>query len=478
MKKDHANIPLYHRLADHYEKGSISYHVPGHKSGNVFPSVVSQDFINFLKYDLTEINGLDDLHDPEEVIKEAQQLTSQLYGVKNTYFLVNGSTVGNLAAILSLCEEKDTIIVQRDSHKSVFNAIKLSKVNAVFVASEIDPRTHLSIGINVDTIEQAIKLAPTPIKAIVITNPSYYGISKNLTDIIQLAHRYHIPVIVDEAHGAHFIIGSPFPISAVELGADIVIQSAHKTLPAMTMGSYLHTQGSLFDEERLQFYLRALQSSSPSYPIMASLDFARYYIEELRKEDMKSLERQLINFYRLVNQIDTLSTVHVQQPNVVTDLLKMTLSSSIMTGYELQRALEEEGIYTELADPLYVLLVLPLSLSFDFHETILKMQRAVAKQQKNQAQTFLIEPFSFSNEVVLKPFSQDNKKEKELVPLTESVNRICTQSIIPYPPGIPILMEGEVITALHIQYLKQIIALKGKIQGSPLSEKGLINVFV
>ncbi len=470
-----SKLPLYNCVLNHIAKKPLSYHVPGHKSGYVFPEDIEKDFLQFLKYDLTEITGLDDLHEAEEAIQDSQILAANLYGVDQTYFLVNGSTVGNLSAILSLCEEGDSIIVQRDSHKSIFNAINLAKANAIFVSPDVDLTSQLTIGINVEDIKQALKTAPSSVKAIVLTNPTYYGVSTDLAPIVSLAHKHSIPVVVDEAHGAHFILGAPFPKSATEFGADIVIQSAHKTLPAMTMGSYLHVKGNLINKPRLSYLLGALQSSSPSYPIMVSLDIARYYVQCLKNEGTEKIKANLKGFYEEVNLLDTLSIVKLKQENLKVDLLKLTLSSTQLTGYELQEALEAEGVYTELADPLYVLLVLPLSSSFDFSDTLFRIKKAVGLKEKSGFEKDKIDTLYYPEKITQKIYNHTN--ETEIISLENALGKICAETIIPYPPGIPLLLEGEKISLHHLKYLKQILFFKGKIQGSKNIRHGFIRVF-
>jgi arginine/lysine/ornithine decarboxylase len=229
-------IPLYEALIHYKNTNEISFHVPGHKSGVVLNQQSQNIFKELLKIDATEISGLDDLHSPEGVIKEAEELLAALYQVKKSFFLVNGSTVGNLAMILSVCEKDDVILVQRNCHKSVLNAIKLAKARPVFLEPEYNSEWKTSTGVAEKIVEKAISLYPNA-KAVVLTYPNYYGMVYDLKSIIDLAHLKNIPVLVDEAHGPHFIIGEPFPASAIQLGADMVVHSAHKTLPAMTMGS-------------------------------------------------------------------------------------------------------------------------------------------------------------------------------------------------------------------------------------------------
>ena len=263
-----SKTPLFDQLMKHHEGNPISFHVPGHKYGQVFPEKGRNYFSDILKMDATEITGLDDLHSAEGVILEAEKLLADLYRTQRSFFLVNGSTVGNLAMTLSTIKEDEIVLVQRNSHKSIMNGIKLANARPVFISPEYDLDYRVAGGLSYESVKSALIQYPNA-RAIILTYPNYYGMTVDLKSIIDLAHAHNIPVLVDEAHGVHFIAGDYFPPSAVELGADIVVQSAHKTLPAMTMGAFLHYQSRLVSSSNLQFYLQALQSSSPSYPLMA-----------------------------------------------------------------------------------------------------------------------------------------------------------------------------------------------------------------
>ena len=210
--------------------------------------------------------------------------------------------------------------------------------------------THISL----NTLRTAIERYPKA-KALILTHPTYYGVTTpDLVGIIELAHAAHIPVLVDEAHGAHFVVGGKFPLSALQLGADVVVQSAHKTLPALTMGSYIHIQSNRVPAEKINRYLRMLQSSSPSYLILASLDDARCYIETYSEGDHKALIYSRTQFIDGLKMIKNLEVIEVNDP------LKLVLRVRGYSGYVLQEKIELQGIFCELADPKQVLLVLPL----------------------------------------------------------------------------------------------------------------------
>ena len=471
--------PLYSALLKHAKDDPLSLHVPGHKNGAVFLQEATHHYRDILHIDVTELTELDDLHHPQDVILQAQQLTANVYGVKNSYFLVNGSTTGNLAMILSTCQEGDEVLVQRNSHKSIMNGLQLAGVKPIFLAPKIDTNYCVPSYIEFDTIREAINLFPNA-KALILTNPNYYGLSIDLKEIVTYAHEHGIPVLVDEAHGAHFIIGDGFPTSAVEAGADIVIHSAHKTLPAMTMGSYLQFNSNLVNRETIETYLSMLQSSSPSYPIMASLDIARAYlnkiIEEKKQKDIIE-SAQMVKAY--ITSISGIEVIESNDPLVQSDPLKVTIrSENALTGYQLQEIFEANNIYVELANYHHCLCILPLAessfiknklkqLSLNFNDPTLQHQRKLTLQEhigKN------IQPLDVS-------YSQLKKYQKKIVELDAAVGYYSAEAIIPYPPGIPLIIVGEKITTQLVEKIKELLELGVNIQGDNYIKNGQINIF-
>jgi len=450
------NTPLYNALTQHASVNPISFHVPGHKYGIVFQTQAREYYRDLLRLDVTELSGLDDLHHPESIIAEAQQLAAELYGVEETFFLVNGSTVGNLAMIFATCEEHKKVIVQRNCHKSVIHALHLVGASPVFLSPEFDETVRVASYVSFATVKKAIEEHPDA-TAVILTNPNYYGMSVHLAEIIKIAHSRGIPVLVDEAHGAHFVAGPPFPTSAIAYGADIVVQSAHKTLPAMTMGSYLHVNSSLVDKEKLRYFLQVFQSSSPSYPIMASLDLARSYVANVALEDIQHIQAQIEQLKEKINESEGVTVVHSNDPLVTTDLLKITVQTkSECSGYELQQRLEQQGIFPELADPFNVLLVYPLAPVKDLPAIIEKMKRAF-KGMHDDARTMAFVPYSFMDASPSISYRVLAKLPKKVVLLEKAEGLVAAEMIIPYPPGIPLLCMGEVIRKEHIE---QIVALK------------------
>lgn len=471
--------PLYTALKGHAIKNPVSFHVPGHKYGQVFAQEALEDFAHILQLDTTELTGLDDLHDPSGPIAEAQSLAADLYKVEKTFFLVNGSTSGNLAMILACCERDKPVLVQRNSHKSIINGIRLAGARPVFLSPKYDEELMVPTYVEQETIAEAIKQFPDA-RAIILTTPNYYGVSNDIHDAVELAHENNIPVLVDEAHGAHFVLGNPFPVSAVEAGADVIVQSAHKTLPAMTMGSYLHVNSKLADADRIAYYLSVLQSSSPSYPIMASLDLARAYLQEVKtsEQSIREIFHSIENLKDRIRGIDEISIVTSKDQNVSFDPLKLTIKSAIgLSGFELQRHLEASGIYTELADLQNVLLVLPLSNKQQ------KRKFGYKPIKRNFFQKEKDERLSVNNPLVkisMLPLSyhQLNGYSKEAVSFQEALGLLSGDAVIPYPPGIPLLMEGERITEGHIEEMKQLIQGGARFQGSQMIKEEKLAVYI
>lgn len=472
------DLPLLDSLKKHDQINPISLHVPGHKYGQVFINNDSISyFSNILKIDATELTGLDDFHSPEEVILRAEKLLAEVYGVHKSFFLVNGSTVGNLAMIMAAINENDIVLVQRNCHKSILNAIHLAKANPVFLAPDYDEDWGVVGGVSLKTVQKGIERYSN-CKAIILTYPNYYGMTNDLKEIVEVAHQKGIPVLIDEAHGAHFIAGDFFPLSAVQLGADVVVQSAHKTLPAMTMGSFLHVNSELVSTHSINGYLRMLQSSSPSYPIMASLDIARSYIGTYSKKDIEYLTQEIYWFKNRLKEIEGIRVLSYS--NQIGDPLKVTIQSTTsLSGYHLQKLLEAEGIFTELADPYNVLFVLPLlkeGMNFSFNFIIEKIEKAFISLPDTLIQK---KPY-FNKKLIseLAIYYKDREgREERILPLDESIGCVSAENLIPYPPGVPLLLQGELISNHDIQSIRLYLETGARFQGGPYLHEGKIKVY-
>ncbi|MFJ7738625.1 aminotransferase class I/II-fold pyridoxal phosphate-dependent enzyme [Lysinibacillus sp. NPDC097287] len=467
--------PIVEGLERFRQQQNISFHVPGHKHGEL--SQLPQAFKDVMRYDVTELSGLDDLHHPEEMILEAENLLADTYGTMKSFFLVNGSTVGNLAMIYATCKKGDIIIVQRNAHKSIFHAIELVGAQPVYVSPMWDERTLTATYIAYETLKEAIDQYPEA-KAVVLTYPTYYGMaSKDIRQQIAYCHEKCIPVLVDEAHGAHFSACTLFQPSALTFGADVVVQSAHKTLPAMTMASFMHVNSELVDIDKVNHYLRMLQSSSPSYVLLASLDDARYYVQTYMESDGAYIIEKKKQWVEALCAIGSLEVIEVDDP------LKILLRVKGYSGFQLQEVLESQNVYAELADAHQVLLVLPLlkqGHTYPFADIRVRIKDAVTALLNTEKSNILDatqSTYTFTS--ITKPrftCEEIEEKDKEWLPYMRAMGRIAAGMIIPYPPGIPLLVPGEKITVAKLSQLEELLAAGASFQGKHRLEEKMIEV--
>ncbi|KGA96469.1 hypothetical protein AJ85_20000 [Alkalihalobacillus alcalophilus ATCC 27647 = CGMCC 1.3604] len=468
--------PLIDTIQKHREKQSVSFHVPGHKNGAVFPKELS-DLQVMMSYDLTEIEGLDDLHDPQGPILESEKLLASFYGTKKSYYLVNGSTVGNLAMIYASFQKGDYVFVQRNCHKSVLNALKVREVIPVFLEPEYDEVTGQAVGIDPSTLKAALKKFPDS-KGIIFTYPNYYGISLSLKPLIQIAKEFNLKVIVDEAHGAHFILGEPFPPSAVMLGADMVVQSAHKMLPALTMSAYLHVSHSVNNEEikKLQQALAIFQSSSPSYLLLVSLEGARAFLQSLKKEDVETVLAGVERLKAELNSIPQLEVVQYENSSLQSDPLKVTIRSMTnLTGFELQRLFSQYKLETELADEHHVLLVCgfiaPASqaiTSISLLREQLKFKPVIEKRKIKVEQR--------TEKVSTLQILETERYETTVSKWNEAVGKVAAETVIPYPPGVPLLYRGEKIEQSVLEQMERLAKAGARFQGYDAKKGSILTI--
>jgi arginine decarboxylase len=479
-----ARAPLYEALVAHYNRRTASFHVPGHKSGQGVDQEAKAFFDAVMSIDYTEITGLDDLHQAEGVILEAQRLAADCFGAEETFFLVGGSTVGNLAMITALCEKDDLLLVQRDVHKSVINGITLAGAKAVFLSPVYDPSSGITTGIRLDEVEKALHVYPEA-KGLLVTTPNYHGIGVDLQGFADLVHSHGKPLLVDEAHGAHYGFHRGLPPSALSCGADIVVQSTHKMLTAMTMGAMLHVQGHLINREMIRDRLAMLQSSSPSYPILASLDLARRQLH-LQGEDF--IERGLTAVNGFLQQLELLGCYgHINEG--LKDPFKISIydKSGTLLGPVLRTLLEEKGCYVEMADMKHVLLLFTPASTVDDVQRLFHVLTQIAKDYDlsnkaaaNSHQVGHIFPAESISEPVSFQWSarrdQDND-QLESIPVQDAIGRHSAEMVVPYPPGIPILYPGERIRQETAEYLVKLVELGIKFHGTLVGQSGKLKVY-
>ncbi|WP_235820559.1 aminotransferase class I/II-fold pyridoxal phosphate-dependent enzyme [Halalkalibacter krulwichiae] len=469
-------MPIIEALQKHKKNNPTSLHVPGHKNGRIFHPALAADFENILPYDLTELEGLDDLQAPTGIIMQAQQKAAQLYKAQETFFLVGGTTVGNLAMVYSLFEPGDIILIQRNSHKSIFNAVQVAGVTPVLLSPEFDRETGIPIGLALETIIEALEKYPDA-KGLVITYPNYFGVSLDMKTVISEAKQHGLLVLADEAHAAHYCTSDCFPRSTLELGADVVTQSAHKMLPALTMSSFLHISDKLNQERRhrIKEALAIFQSSSPSYLLMASLDGARAYIESLDDLKIKEIIEGVTRVKAELAKIKQLKVVEWDESYLL-DPLKVTIRTTTkLSGFDLQKIFYRHQLYTELADDKHVLLVFGLGHHNVSNEALEQLSQELSSYE-------VLEARSSKNEIICYRKSQQiNVTSREMyslpkkrISLENAVGFIAAEAIIPYPPGIPIVVPGEEIDEAIIIEVKKLKQAGARFQ----TEREVVDVLV
>ncbi|MBP1932425.1 aminotransferase class I/II-fold pyridoxal phosphate-dependent enzyme [Ammoniphilus resinae] len=447
---DQKQIPIEQAMSRYAEKNTVRFHVPGHK-GRGQGSFLS----SILPYDVTELPGLDDLHHPEEAILEAQRLAAEVFGAEESFFLIGGSTVGNLALLLTVCRPGELVLVQRNVHKSIIHGLILAQARPIYLKPEMDLATGQAIGVSLVELQRKIKEYPKA-KAVFLCNPNYYGMGFDLRAYSECCHSAGMPLLVDEAHGAHFGFSEGLPPSAMQCGADAAVQSTHKMLSSMTMSSMLHIQGDLIERTRLRQVLTMVQSSSPSYPLLASLDRARYELalrgEELFREGLL-LAKRLRQGVRDIG-IPWLSAVGREGVYDFLDPLKVTLQTraSLCSGFRLKEHLEVGGIYPEMADERLVLLALSAETK---EEDIKRTLEVISSLDRGLPvdDTLRAHKVHFSQQVVLTPHEVFHRGPRVTIPFYQAEGKIAAEMIAPYPPGIPVVNPGERIDRETIDYL-------------------------
>lgn len=451
--------PLYNGLMN-YSHTKKTFHMPGHKLG----SFGDLNTLELMRLDVTEANGLDNLYEAEGIIKEAMEELSRFYGSKETIMLTNGSTAGILASILTLCKPGEKLLVARNCHHSVWHGLILSGAIPIYIEPEYDTETGLLIEMKKETIEKALEQHPDA-KGVLIVSPTYEGVVSDIEGIEEVVHQKDKCLIVDEAHGAHFVLDDYFPKSSLELGADIVIQSMHKTLPTLTQSALLHIGTRRINKEALVKSLRMIQTSSPSYAMMGLMDYIRAYIEQYKEDIKEEYIKPLEESRKALKELEHLSLIEYLS---FYDKSKIIISTdhTLIDGYKLADLLEENyDIVCEAALPHYIILMTTLA---DNEKTLGFLVEALQKIDKSL--TKAVKQTDKENKVDLKKlygtetFSPRDiyYAEEENKPLEYCEGFISKENIMLYPPGIPILCIGEVITKEHIDLINQ---WKDKLKG-------------
>ncbi|MNS31948.1 Arginine decarboxylase [compost metagenome] len=469
-------------------EGAAAFHTPGHKQGRSmepeFRRLVGEAA---LRMDLTELDELDDLHHPEGVILEAQALAAEAFGADATYFLVNGSTAGNHAMVVSVCDPGEKLIIPRNAHQSVVGGLILSGARPVYMRPVWDDALCVAHGVTPETVEAALVEHPDA-KGVLVVHPTYFGGASDLRRIAAVCHAHGKPLLVDEAHGPHMHFHPDLPTSGMDAGADMVVQSIHKTASGMTQASMLHVRRGRVDLNRVRNVLGLVQSSSPNYLLMASLDTAR-------RQLVTSGHRLLDETIRLAEQarrrLNALSGVHVFgrdrcRPDGLFDLdvtrLTINVTGLGLTGFQALKHLNERfDIQPEMATLHHVLLIVTVgNTARDLDRVVDAFAALSAEAARSGALRHAAVPAGLPVPDGL-PTAALTPREAffastEAIAFEESEGRVCAELVAPYPPGIPILAPGEVITRDVIAYLKVAHAMGGFINGPEDARLGTIKV--
>jgi len=456
--------PLLELLSRYKDKNRISFFMPGHKNGRGIPEEVKN---NFFGIDVTELADTEDLHSPGDVLKKSQQAAAEFFGADESFFLVNGSTSGIFTMLMSCCERGDKVLINRRCHASVINACITMGLIPVFAKHEIIQKMNCPDSVSVCEIENILK--KEKVSAIFVTSPDVYGFVADIKGISELADKYNVPLLVDEAHGAHFMASEKiFPKTALSSGADMCVQSAHKTLNSPNQTSYLHIKSKKINYERARKAFGIFQTTSPCYPLVAAADEAW---RELRENGEKMWSRVHKSCMELREELKDLiispDRTWVRDCNFADiDECRLTIDISEyeMTGFELCRKLREKyNIDIEMAElDRIVLIPTPSNSQKDF-DTLKRALKEILTKAKKREKVFSLEIPKTGERVILP--DETFFKAGEICDIKKAEGRISKALILPYPPGIPLVVPGERITREMIDYLVKIMESGAEVHG-------------
>jgi len=469
---DQNRTPLFTALRQHAERNPIQFHIPGHKKGagmnNEFREFIGP---NALSIDLINIAPLDDLHQPTGAILEAQRLAAEAFGADHTFFSVQGTSGAIMTMIMSVCEPGDKIIVPRNVHKSVMTAIIFAGAKPVFISPAMDLKLGIAHGITTRAVRKALELHPDA-KALLVINPTYYGICADLREIVELAHSYDVPVLVDEAHGVHVHFHDDLPLSAMQAGADMAATSVHKLGGSLTQSSVLNMREGRVNPKRVQSIISMLTTTSTSYILLASLDAARKHLALNGQQLAENAMRLAREAREEINHMPGLycfgDEILGEEATFDYDPTKLTIhvSGLGLTGYDVEQWLREKhNIEVELSDMYNILCLITagddeqsVSLLID---ALKELSHAYANRESAKEVTVRVPEIPHLSISPRDAFYADT----EIIPLKQAVGRIIAEFIMVYPPGIPILLPGEVISQENIDYIMEHVEVGLPVQG-------------
>lgn len=460
-------------LLDHKDRNPVSFHMPGHKGSHIYRDNGYGEFLdNIMDCDITEIPGADNLFQAEGPLLDVMARYKALYDSHESYLLVNGSSGGLIAAILASVQKGGKLVMARNCHKSIFNALSLGSITPVYAYPEIIEEYGILGAVSVDEVRRCLDANPDA-EAVILPSPNYYGICSDVKAIAEEVHKRGKVLIIDQAHGAHlkffekYGVGG-FPASAEASGADMVINSTHKTLASFTQTAVINLCSDRVDRYDLEDRLQAIESSSPSYIMMSSLELNADLIEKCGAELMKSWAENLEWFYGAAEkEVPGLRIMH----HDMLDATKLNLDMSAygINGNQLEDYLMEKDIFVELVTGNIVMCMTGIgNRRCDFERLLEALKELTQKLEILDVKP--AQPKAVTTSLVM----EGVPVRKERIKIEEAAGRVCASSVIPYPPGIPIVCPGEVFDEDVIEYIKQRRAAQEKVIG--LDELGRVVV--
>lgn len=498
---------LLERLTEYAGSDAYPFHMPGHKRREI-PDGIPGGFPDPYGIDITEIDGFDNLHHAEGILKDAMETVAAIYGADRSWYLVNGSTCGILSAVFAATENGGKILTARNCHKAVYHAICLNRLEAEYLYPEEITEFRINGGIRAEDVRKALEKDAmrcagnsgdvrgkiTKIQAVLITSPTYEGVVSDIRAIADAAHEYGIPLIVDEAHGAHLEYADQchsFPKSALEYGADIVIQSLHKTLPCFTQTAILHVKGKLVDQDRISRYLSMFQTSSPSYLFMAGMERCIRYMDGDGRNEMIRYEKRLERFMERMEGLQVLEvldreicgkyrTVAGWDPSKI---VVSTMRAEDFHGEELAETLRRKyHLEMEMTAPEYVIAMTSLMDTEEGFErlgtALLEIDGALRRRMEPEQQKEKGEPkekercetpeateSKVSHPVRRMLICEAMDADTERTAFQDTVGKVSAEFVYLYPPGIPIIAPGEVFTDAIVEKIMAYKAAGLLVQG-------------
>lgn len=491
---------LLERLTEYAGSDAYPFHMPGHKRREI-PDGIPGGFPDPYGIDITEIDGFDNLHHAEGILKDAMETVAAIYGADRSWYLVNGSTCGILSAVFAATENGGKILTARNCHKAVYHAICLNRLEAEYLHPEEITEFRINGGIRAEDVRKALEKDAmrcagnsgdvrgkiTKIQAVLITSPTYEGVVSDIRAIADAAHEYGIPLIVDEAHGAHLEYADQchsFPKSALEYGADIVIQSLHKTLPCFTQTAILHVKGKLVDQDRISRYLSMFQTSSPSYLFMAGMERCIRYMDGDGRNEMIRYEKRLERFMERMEGLQVLEvldreicgkyrTVAGWDPSKI---VVSTMRAEDFHGEELAETLRRKyHLEMEMTAPEYVIAMTSLMDTEEGFERlgtalleidgVLRRRMESGRKEKAASETPEGLESKLSHPVRRMLICEAMNADTERTALQDTVGKVSAEFVYLYPPGIPIIAPGEVFTDAIVEKIMAYKAAGLLVQG-------------